>query len=161
MSNKRTRLSLYLQKNRLVYCTVDDEGHPVNERKFWSILEITNLPRTVFFRTLGYVRRALLRLRKDNGDFHVTVAAILHALKRAAGEFGCDATEPNKRTDLAWKAEGKLLVGFQVHKDVVDEKRLKALLGSKTVFRFVILVRSNGYFRLVRQPTREDRRTQA
>lgn len=149
MKRTRPQLKLSLRKRTLTCCRLNKAGAPEGNPTEWKIGDKSNVPRPVFFLIFGFIRNGLSKLVE--ADFETRKEAVVRAVRQAAWAAGCKPIFGCKGTDIAWRADGKRLIGFQIHERTIDESRREALLRCKTKLRWVITVNGRSFrFRLQR-----------
>ncbi len=149
MKHTRPQLKLSLRKRTLTCCRLNKEGVPEGKSDKWKITKNSNVPCALFYLILGFVRKGLSTLAE--ADFETRKDAVVRALRQAARATGCKPIFGCKGTDIAWRVDGKRLIGFQIHEKKIDESRREELLRCKTRLRWIITVNGRSFrFRLQR-----------
>jgi hypothetical protein len=126
----------------------------VGKKTLWKVKAKSNLPREVFFKTIGFIQQAIKRYGKES--IEDVMAAGRKGLERAGEAFGCEIKNGAERADVYWSVDERLLIAWQIHEERLNAKRARKLKGSKALLRLVVVIRESGWFRIFPQSTRRE-----
>jgi hypothetical protein len=145
---------IHLKRNSLIIERFGKDGQPSGKRTRWTIKMMSNLPREMFFKIVGFLQHGIKRYGTGSMD-DMTMAAT-KALGQAGEAFGCEVGDRKKQADLYWLLDGRRFIAWQIHEARVDERRVRKLTRSKAPLRVVVVIKKGGYFEIKPQSTRHD-----
>jgi hypothetical protein len=145
---------IHLKGNRLILERFGKDGQPSGKRTRWTIKMTSNLPREMFFKIVGFLKRGITRYGTDSMD-DMTMAA-KKALGQVGEAFGCEIGDSRKQADLYWMLHGRRFIAWQIHEASIDERRVNELRKSKALLRIAVVMKRGGFFAIKPQSTRQE-----
>jgi hypothetical protein len=151
MNEKRQLLRIKLTEDSLYVQRLGENGARIGKRTNWKIGKRSNLPRELFFKTLGFIHSSIKRC--DDRSFSGLHRAVLRALHEAAAAFGCESKSGCDGGDVTWYSDGQPFFAWQIHEEVLNKQQARTLRDSGAALRGVVVVKKS-YFRIRMRLTR-------
>jgi hypothetical protein len=144
--------TIRLKQNYLFFRRLGKDGQRTGKRTYWKIKEVSNVPRELFFKIVGFLQRSIRQSGTKSIDS--VMAAGMLGLKQAGRAFGCEIKKRSKLADLYWSLGGQRLVAWQIHESSLNERRVRKLMKSKASLRIAVVMKKGGYFEIKPQRTK-------
>lgn len=149
---EKQKLELILNNRHLFCRRCNGDGEPVGESYKWTIRKKSDVPCEMFHLILGFVRRRVNQCRDK--DFDTIRRATRRALVEAGQACGCQPERKAEGGDVAWYLDSEPLMAFQIHAEIRIKKRVRKMLRSEALLRWVITISEKGFFKFLPKKTR-------